>query len=34
MCISFILSLGLVGLIGTLASEELYYGMILPLLFH
>lgn len=31
--ISFILSLSLIGLIGILASEELYYGMILPLIF-
>ena len=31
--IAFILSLSLIGLIGILASEELYYGMILPLIF-
>lgn len=31
--ISFILSLSLIGLIGILASEELYYGTILPLIF-
>ena len=31
--ISFILSLGLVGLIDVIATDDLYYGMILPFIF-